>query len=376
MKFDYFLPVNLAFGRGRINEIGAQTAKYGKRALLVSGGSSAKKSGLLDRVRASLEAAGVGCVQFDGVPQNPLTTTVYSGVAAFEQNGCDVVVGIGGGSVLDTSKAIAFSAVNKGDISDYIFGLKPSAGAYPVVLSPTTAGTGSEGNCFAVVTNPETNDKKSLKSPYTFAKVSIIDPELLTTMPKAVVAATAFDAFAHSHEAFLSKTAQPLNEMMALHAMKLLGENIRRVYSDPSDVEAWESVSFASTLGGMVINIAGVGLPHAMEHPASGLRNIVHGAGLAALTPAIMEYNYPAAKDKYEQIAKVLGGSTAADAVTLVQKLIGDIGLDKPLGALGVLREDIAWMSENSFKIMKANIDNNPKPATVADIAALYEKCV
>jgi alcohol dehydrogenase class IV len=195
-------------------------------------------------------------------------------------------------------------------------------------------------------------------------------------MPKRVIASTAFDAFAHSHEAFLSKTAQPLNEMMALHAMKLLGENIRRVYNDPTDVEAWESVSFASTLGGMVINIAGVGLPHAMEHPASGLRNIVHGAGLAALTPAVMEYNFDSAKDKYSLLAQALGGNSAADAITLVEKLISDIGLDIKLGELGVKKEDIGWMSENAVKIMKANIDNNPKVTGVSDIAALYEKCI
>lgn len=376
MNFNYHLPVNLLFGRGKIGEIGTQAAQYGKRALLVIGGSSAKKSGLLDRVKLSLKASGVECVLFDGVPQNPLTTDVYSGVHMFLENGCDVVVGIGGGSVLDTAKAIAFAAVNEGDISDYIFGLKPSKGAYPIILSPTTAGTGSEGNCFAVMTNPETNDKKSLKSPYTFAKVSIIDPELLTTMPKKVIASTAFDAFAHCHEAYVSKTAQPLNEMMALHAIKLLGENIRRVYSDPTDVEAWESVSFAATLGGMVINIAGVGLPHAMEHPASGLKNIVHGAGLAALTPAVMEFNYPSAKEKYEKIAQALGGKTAADAISLVQKLLEDIGLNIRLGDLGIENTDINWMSENSIKIMKANVDNNPRKVTPSDIVTLYEKSI
>lgn len=376
MNFNYNLPVNLLFGRGRLNELGSQTAAYGKRALLVSGGSSAKRSGLLDRAVGLLQASGVTVTQFEGVPQNPLATTVIEGAELFKRSDCDVVVGIGGGSVLDTAKAIAFAAVNEGDIFDYIFGLKPAKGAYPIILAPTTAGTGSEGNCFAVLTNPENYDKKSLKSPYTYAKVSIIDPELLMTMPKSVIASTTFDAFAHSHEAFLSKTSQPLSELMALHAIKLLGENIRRVYNDPGDIEAWERVSFASTLGGMVINLAGVGLPHAMEHPASGLRNIVHGSGLAAVTPAVMEFNYEVARDKYERLAKALGGSGAGQAIELVQKLIVDIGLNIKLSELGVKAQDIGWMSGNAMKIMKANIDNNPKPVGVKDLAALYEKCM
>jgi alcohol dehydrogenase class IV len=376
MKFNYFLPVNIIFGSGRINELGTQTALYGKKALLVTGGNSAKKSGLLEKARTLLKESGVESVMFDGVPQNPLTTGVYDGVKVFLDNGCDVAVGIGGGSVLDTTKAIAFSAVNEGDISDYIFGLTPSKGAYPIILLPTTAGTGSEGNCFAVLTNPETNDKKSLKSPYTFAKASIVDPELMTTMPKHVIASTAFDAFAHCHEAFISKTAQPFNEMMALHAIKLLGENIRRVYNYPSDIEAWEAVAFSSTIGGMVINIAGVGLPHAMEHPSSGLKNIVHGVGLAALTPAIMEYNLPYAKEKYEMIAKALGGNSASDAIDAVRRLLDDIGLSTTLGEQGVEEKDIAWMSENSLKIMKANVDNNPRATSLSDIAQLYKKCM
>jgi alcohol dehydrogenase class IV len=376
MNFDYQLPVNLIFGRGRIRELGIQTAKFGKKALLVTGGSSAKKSGLLDKAIAYLNEAGIETVLFDGVPQNPLTSDVYKGVDIFLKNGCDIAVGIGGGSVLDTTKAIAFAALNKGDISDYIFGKKPSLGAYPIILSPTTAGTGSEGNCFAVLTNPETNDKKSLKTPFTFAKASIIDPELMITMPKKVIASTAFDALAHCHEAYLSKTAQPLNEMMALHAIKLLSENICRVYNDPSDVEAWESVAFSSTIGGMVINIAGVGLPHAMEHPASGLKDIVHGVGLAALTPAVMEFNMPYAQEKYEKMAQALGGNTAADAVSIIRKLLEDIGLNVRLGELGIKTDDIEWMSQNSLKIMKANVDNNPRPVSLEDICKLYEQCL
>lgn len=378
MNFQFQLPVNLLFGRGRIGEIGAQAALYGKRALLVTGGGSARKSGLLDRVAGSLKAAGVEPVLFEGVPQNPLTATAEKGVRAFLENACDVVVGVGGGSVLDTSKAIAFAAVNEGDISEYIYGRKQASGAFPIILANTTAGTGSEGNCFAVLTNPETLDKKSLKTPYTFAKVSIIDPELMTTMPPRVVASTVFDAFAHCHESFVSRRAQPLNEIMALHAIKLIGENARRVYRDPSDVEAWEPIALSSTIGGMSINLAGVGLPHAMEHPASGLRNVVHGQGLAALTPAVMEWNlrHSAATEKYERLARALGGHTAADAVELVRALLADLGLDAGLSEIGVKREDIPWMCENSFRIMKANIDGNPCEVSFEEMASIYASCL
>ncbi len=194
MKFNYNLPVNLMFGRGRSAEVGEITAKYGKKALIVTGGSSAKKSGLLDRTVEYLKKASVDSVVFDKVKQNPLTTTAKEGALFAKENNCDVVVALGGGSIMDCAKAIAFMSLNEGDINDYIYSRLTSDKALPLVLIPTTCGTGSEGNGFAVLTNPENGDKKSLRSNAIIAKASIIDSELMKTMPKHILSSVVFDA--------------------------------------------------------------------------------------------------------------------------------------------------------------------------------------
>ena len=283
MKFNYNLPVNLLFGRGRSNEIGSEVAKYGNKALIVTGRGSTKKSGLLDKTVNLLKEANVQYEIFDKVEQNPLTTTVYEGVEVIKETGCDVVLGLGGGSIMDAAKSIAFAAKNPGDISDYIFGIKQGNEALPIILVPTTCGTGSEGNCFSVLTNPETKDKKSLRTNLIIAKASIIDSDLMTTMPKSILASVGFDALAHNMEAYVSKIGQPLTDMKALYGIKLLAENLTKAYNDPADLEAWEKVTLASTLGGMVIGVAGVAAPHGLEHPASGLCDIVHGKVLQHL---------------------------------------------------------------------------------------------
>ena len=151
MNFNYNLPVNLLFGRGRSAEIGTEVAKYGKKVLIVTGRSSTKKSGLLDKTISLLDEAKVKYEVFDKVEQNPLTTTVYEGVEVIKETGCDVILGLGGGSIMDAAKSIAFAAKNSGDISEYIFGIKQGNDALPIVLVTTTCGTGSEGNCFSCI---------------------------------------------------------------------------------------------------------------------------------------------------------------------------------------------------------------------------------
>ncbi len=372
MKFNYNLPVNLLFGRGTSNEIGKEVAKYGKKALIVTGKSSTKKSGLLDKVMNLLNDAKIEYEVFDKVEQNPLTTTVYEGVEIIKDTGCDVILGLGGGSIMDAAKSIAFSAKNPGDISEYIFGMKQGNEALPIVLVPTTCGTGSEGNSFSVLTNPETKDKKSLRTNAIIAKASIIDPELMTTMPKSILASVGFDALAHNMEAYLSKIGQPLTDMKAFYGIKLLADNLIKVYNAPSDLEAWEKVTLASTLGGMVIGVAGVAAPHGLEHPASGLYDIVHGKGLAALTPIIVEKSWESDIQKYTDISKLLGGTDAKDCADAIRSFLEKIDLKITLGELGAKEKDIEWMAENCMKVSKPSIANHPKEFTLNEIKDIY----
>ncbi|MDR3593923.1 iron-containing alcohol dehydrogenase [Clostridium sp.] len=376
MNFNYNLPVNLLFGRGRSDEIGAEVAKYGKKALIVTGRSSTKKSGLLDKTISLLNEAKIQYEIFNKVEQNPLTTTVYEGVDVIKETGCDVVLGLGGGSIMDAAKSIAFSAKNPGDISEYIFGIKQGNDALPIVLVPTTCGTGSEGNCFSVLTNSETKDKKSLRTNAIIAKASIIDPELMTTMPKSILASVGFDALAHNMEAYVSKIGQPLTDMKALYGIKLLAENLIKVYDDPTDLDAWEKVTLASTLGGMVIGVAGVAAPHGLEHPASGLYDIVHGKGLAALTPIIVEKSWESDIQKYGDISKILGGSDAKDCADAIRNFLEKIDLKVTLGELGAKEKDIDWMAENCMKVSKPSIANHPKEFTLEEIKEIYYRAL
>ena len=376
IAFKYFLPVNIEFGSGKVAKAGELTKPYGKKALIVTGHSSAKKSGLYDKVKDSLKAEGIDSVLFDKVAQNPLTTTAAEGAAFAKDNGCDVVVAIGGGSIMDCAKAIAFLAVNDGDVSDYIFGKKASDTALPIILIPTTCGTGSEGNGIAVLTNPDNGDKKSLRCNAIVAKVSIVDPECMMTMPKHVLASVGFDALCHNMESYTSKIAQPFTDALSLYAVDLIAHNLVDVYKGTGSKDSWENITLASTIGGMVINTTGVTLAHGMEHPASGLKDVVHGKGLAALTPTIIEDSYQGAPEKFAKLAKLFGGEKAEDLAGKVRELLEDIELTCTLSDLGIEEKDIPWMAENCMKVSAHSIANNPVVFSQEEIAEIYKKAL
>lgn len=376
INFSFFLPINVVFGCGKVKEVGNLTKAYGKKALIVTGRSSAKKSGIYYKVNESLKKVGIDTVLFDKVTPNPLTTTAEEGAKFAKENGCDVVVAIGGGSIMDCAKAIAFLSVNSGNINDYIFNKLHSDKALPLVLIPTTCGTGSEGNGFAVLTNPENGDKKSLRCNAIVAKVSIVDPECMMTMPKNVLASVGFDALCHNIEAYTSKIAQPFTDALSLYGISLIADNLVNVYNGKGGKEAWEKIALASTIGGMVINTAGVTLAHGMEHPASGLKNIVHGQGLAALTPEVIEASYKGNRDKFGKIARIFGGLTAEDCSVKIGTLLKKLDLDLKLSDLGIKEEDIKWMAENCMKVSEASIKNNPVVFTKEEIEEIYKKAL
>jgi len=377
MDYNYYLPVNIAFGCGKADKVGEYARPWGKKALIVTGHNSAKATGLYDRVKKNLEDAGLETVLFDRVEQNPLTTTAEKGAAFAKENGCDIVVAVGGGSVMDCAKGIAFMAVNDGDVNDYIFNIKFSDKALPIILIPTTCGSGSEGDSFAVMTNPATGDKKSLRCNAIVAKVSIVDPECMMTMPKRVLAAVGFDALCHCMEAYTSNIAQPISDALSIYAIGLVADSLADIYTGrDNSVEAWEKLTIASTIGGMVINTAGITLAHGMEHPASGLKDIVHGEGLAALTAPVIEATYKGREKKFADISRALGGKDASDCADRIRALLAEIDLTVTLGDLGLTAEDIPWMVENCLKVATGNIANTPADVTPEMIAEIYRKAM
>lgn len=376
LEFTYYLPVSMVFGSGKVAKAGELTKPYGKKALIVTGESSAKKSGVYDKVKRSLENAGIVTVLFDKVKQNPLTTTVEEGADFARSNGCDVVVAIGGGSIMDCAKGIAFLSENPGDINEYIYNRRQSDIALPLVAVPTTCGTGSEGNGFAVLTNPLNGDKKSLRCNAIVPKVSLIDPECMMTMPKKVLASVVFDSLCHNIEAYTSRTAQPFTDALSLYAIQLIADNLTAVYEGTATKEGWEKITFASTIGGMVIHSAGVTLAHGMEHPASGRKDIVHGQGLAALTPVIVEMSYKGNRSKFSRIARILGGLTAEDCADRIRTLLKKIHLECTLSSLGITEKDIPWMAENCMKVSAAGVANNPVVFSKEEIAEIYRRAL
>ena len=388
MEFSYFLPVNIQFGWNKVDNVADFAAPYGKKALIVTGRTSAKKSGLYDRVAAKLDAAHIGHVVFDQVDANPLTTTALDGAALAKSESCDMVIAIGGGSIMDCAKGIAFMAVNDGDINDYIFNRKTSDNALPLIVIPTTCGTGSEGNGFGVLTNPETGDKKSLRCNAIVPKVSIVDPAVMGTMPPHVLASVGFDALCHNIEAYTSKTAQPFTDALAHYAVILLAQYLVPLYKHVKAIangqeavlnkkqltKAWESVTLASTIGGMVINTAGVTLGHGMEHPASGLKDITHGVGLAVIEPVVVEYTWSANSEKFNSLARIFNhgdGSKLGEALRLI---VHDLDLTTNLTELGFTKKDIPWLVDNVYVVATGNIANTVAEVSRNDIEVLYKK--
>ena len=388
MEFSYFLPVHIQFGWDKVDSVASFAKPYGNKALIVTGRTSAKKSGLYDRVTAKLDAAHIEHVLFDQVDANPLTTTALDGAALAKSESCDMVVAIGGGSIMDCAKGIAFMAVNEGDINDYIFNRKISDKALPLIVIPTTCGTGSEGNGFGVLTNPETGDKKSLRCNAIVPKVSIVDPAVMGTMPPHVLASVGFDALCHNIEAYTSKTAQPFTDALAHYAVTLLAQYLVPLYKHVKAMaesktavlneiqltKAWESVTLASTIGGMVINTAGVTLAHGMEHPASGLKDITHGVGLAVIEPVAVEYTWSANPDKFGALARIFNHGDGSELGEALRLIVHDLDLTTNLTELGFTKEDIPWLVDNVYVVATGNIANTMANVSREDIEMLYKK--
>ena len=388
MEFSYFLPVNIQFGWNKVDNVAEFAAPYGKKALIVTGRTSAKKSGLYDRVVAKLDAAHIEHVLFDQVDANPLTTTALDGAVLAKSENCDMVIAIGGGSIMDCAKGIAFMAVNEGDINDYIFNRKTSDNALPLIVIPTTCGTGSEGNGFGVLTNPETGDKKSLRCNAIVPKVSIVDPAVMGTMPPHVLASVGFDALCHNIEAYTSKTAQPFTDALAHYAVTLLAQYLVPLYKHVKAIangqeavlnkkqltKAWESVTLASTIGGMVINTAGVTLGHGMEHPASGLKDITHGVGLAVIEPVVVEYTWSANSEKFNSLARIFNYGDGSELGEALRLIVHDLDLTTNLTELGFTKKDIPWLVDNVYVVATGNIANTVAEVSRNDIEVLYKK--
>lgn len=387
MSFQMYVPTRILFGAGKLNELSAQQLP-GKRALLViSNGRAVRENGALARTREQLSAAGAESVVFDRVQANPLKTTVMDGAAFARAQGCDFVVALGGGSVMDASKAIAAMATNEGDLWDYVAsgtgkGRPLAEEPLPVIAITTTAGTGSEVDQYGVISNEETNEKIGFGGfDSLFPKLAVVDPELMTSVPPQFTAYQGFDALLHSVECYIAAPASLMSDMYALTAIENISKYLVRAVKDGSDLEAREGVAFANTLSGVVMTISACTSEHSMEHAMSAYhQNLPHGAGLIMISEAYFTHfiEQHACDDRFVRMAQALGMKDAAqpmDFIHALVKLQEDCGVaDLKMSDYGITEDEFLTLAQNARATMGGLFACDRVPLSGEACAAIFAK--
>ncbi len=378
-KFNYYQPTEIRFGQGRIREVGEVVARWGRRCLLVSVPVFPEFEGLYQTVNQSLEDSGVSVAHFDGVIPNPTTEEVSAGARAAEKHRADVVLGLGGGSSMDTAKAIAVEATHQGTCWDYLFfrNNQPTEKTLPVVAVSTTSGTGSQVTQVAVVTNPEEKTKSALYHPRLFPKTALVDPELMRSVPEHVTASTGFDVFAHAFESFITPNSSPYTDLISLEAIRLVAAYLPRAVDEGSDLEARTHMAWADTLAGLSIANAGVTLPHGIGMAIGGsYPHVMHGEALAVVYPAILRYTYQTVPDRFARVGRLfdpaLGdlpeAEAAAASCSLIEDFIKKIGMSLCFADLKVPEEELRDLAQASLVL--PDYKSHPR---VVDLDGVYE---
>jgi alcohol dehydrogenase len=379
--FSYYIPVKLVFGEGSLNKAGEEVVAYGKKALIVTTGNFFKENGLVDRLQGILKEAGVDSIHFPDVNPNPLNTQIDNGAALGKKMGVDVVIGLGGGSAIDAAKGMAIALGHDLPIWDFCIGddvQEITDKTYPIIAITTTSGTGSEGTQWAVITNEKEQQKPGIGCDYTFAKVAIVDPELMVSLPQRITAATGFDVLAHAIEAYTSTDATPVTDLMCEKAIRLVGKYLRRAVKNGEDREARNGMAFANTMSGFSIAVGVVTVCHGLAHSIGGVAGTVHGETLAAMTPQTMRFSMRANPDKFKNIGMFLrdeyiniGQYMLEDSVEEVEDLISDIGLNNGLAALGLKEDQIEQAADGVIGYMGGSIEIDPMDITKEDLIEL-----
>ncbi len=378
-SFVYFQPTEIRFGAGRLDELGEVAARYGRRCLIVTMPKNEYMLPLLGRVETALAAAGVTMAHFDGVVPNPTTDCVSAGAAMARALGADVVVGIGGGSAMDTAKAIAVEATHPGTCWDYLFfKTPPTPATLPVIAVSTTSGTGSQVTQVAVVTETATKTKSALYNSLLYPRVAIVDPELMVSLPPHVTASTGFDAFTHAFESYLHVGGSPYVDTLALEAIRLVVSYLPTAYDDGANADARAHMAWADTLAGLCIANAGVTLPHGIGMTIGGqCPQVMHGEALAVTYPEFSRYTYPCAVERFAAVGRIfnpdLVGATdeqaAAGCCVEIDKFLQRIGMWLNLKQLGVTEDDVVAIADHSRVL--PDYQNNPRVATRDEIYAM-----
>ncbi len=365
-------------GAGAIQNIVPEIQNRGFKKIFVASDPDLVKFGVTSKVTDLLDEAGIAYTLYSDIVPNPTIANVQNGVKAFADNGCDAIIAIGGGSSMDTSKAIGIINTNP-EFADVrsLEGVAPTKNpCTPIFAVPTTAGTAAEVTINYVITDPENKRKFVCVDVHDIPVVAFVDPDMMSTMPKSLTAATGMDALTHAIEGYITKGAWELSDMFHIKAIQMIAKNLRGAVN--GEPEGREAMALAQYIAGMGFSNVGLGVDHAMAHTLSAYYNMPHGKACATLLPTVMEYNADATGEKYRDIADAFGVEGAytmpleearAAAVAAVKKLGEDVGIEMSLKNV-INMDDIDQLSADAFR--DACAPGNPKDASVEDIKAMY----
>lgn len=366
--FSFELPTRILFGIGALGNLRLELDTRGWKSVLVVTDKGISQAGLLARLEEQL--AELDYAVYDAILPNPTVQSIEGALS--QAQGRDALIAIGGGSVIDSAKAINAVKTHGGSVLDYEGNDAVPGPCDPLIAIPTTAGTGSEVTFISMVTVPERKQKLPLVSRYLAPTLAIIDPELTKTLPPGVTAHTGLDALTHAVETLVSVSAQPISDLLALQAIKLIFENLSRAVKDGSDMEARANLSYAALIAGIAFNNGWVGLAHAIAHSLGGLYDLPHGLCCALALPAVMEFNLDVQRAKYEQIAQALGAASAEDGIARVRALMSEIGVPLRLRDVGVKESDLDGITE--LALADGSVLFNPRQPSAEELRELVQR--
>lgn len=380
--FAYYLPTINLMGVGASAHTAKQIKSLGGTRVLLVTDKGLVATGIAVQIQQQLKDAGIEVLLFDKVQPNPTDLNVHDGLKAYQENHCDCIVSLGGGSVHDCAKGIGIVTANGGDIRDFEGVDKSFKPMPPLVAVNTTAGTGSEVTRFCIITDTQRHVKMAIVDWHVTPTVAVNDPLLMVGMPASLTAATGMDALTHAVEAYVSTAATPLTDSAAIAAIKLIANNLRNAVANGQNMQARDNMAYAEFLAGMAFNNASLGYVHAMAHQLGGFYNLPHGVCNALLLPHIENYNIIANPRRFADIAVAMGENiashsvrSAADmAIKAIKQLSADINIPSGLKELGVKEEDLETMSQNAMK--DACALTNPRNLKLTEVIELYRRAL
>lgn len=377
--FSFRAAGEIVFGEGAISGAGTIVKRHGGKKILLVVDAGFAKGGPLKKVTVPLEKEGLSFVLFDAVEPEPRAEVADRCGELAKKEKCDFVLGVGGGSAMDTAKAAAILATNEGRARDFQGLNKVPKPGLPKGMIPTTAGTGSEVTFTAVFINEEEKKKAGINSPFLYPELSILDPELTLSLPAAVTASTGMDALTHAIESYTSKAASPISEMFSVEAIRQIGKSLRQAVNHGSDLPARSNMLLGSLLAGIGLANAGVTAAHSLAYPLGGIFRVPHGVANALLLPPVMEYNVFSCEEKFAKISEAMGEKVeglsvreaAILAVDTVKRLAKDLGVPQRLSDLGIPEPAIPGMAEEAMKVTRP-LENNPRPVSLAEVIRIY----